>query len=660
MSDRVAAALAAICDTFVGEEQPKGNSQGDYWTRKASDLEVHSLILSLIKQVKAEDQANFKQLTDLISSPLLGLTWGGPLKPADRLTRAQRERMLHAWASSPLALLRNAYNTLRKATTLLYFGHTDASGSNNPNWRDIGYSIPDIQAGPAPAPLPLITVDRDMTLDCDVLVIGSGSGGGVVAATLAAKGQTVIVVEKGPGSQRTDFDGHEFRMMNRHYEAGALLATHDGAVTVMAGSTLGGGSSINWAGSLRTPDYVLDEWARVHYNPHFNDQTYTQHFEYVERRTGVQSDWPHNPQNAALMDAANALGWRSEKIPINMRTPDGMATDDAWAVAGTSCLGDAYGVKQGTHETFLRDAVAQGARIIAGVQIERINQQNGSVTGAEGICRVSEKGVFSIKIKAKRVVVSAGSLHTPVLLLKSGLRHPQIGRNLYLHPVVPVAAFYQNDTLPWRGPMMTTVVQEFARLDENWGFRLECPPVHPGLAASALSWSDSASFKADMLRIRQLAVHICLVRDRFGGRVTVGKKSGEPVLHYALNPYDRRHLIRAMQESIRAHAAADATEICILHNQPLRIHPSEGSIKAAQQQIARMKWSACHMGLYSAHQMGTCRMGGTRDYPVQPDGMTREVRNLYVADASLFPSASGANPMLSTQALARHVASGIS
>jgi choline dehydrogenase-like flavoprotein len=246
-------------------------------------------------------------------------------------------------------------------------------------------------------------------------------------------------------------------------------------------------------------------------------------------------------------------------------------------------------------------------------------------------------------------------------LQKSGLSHPQIGRNLYLHPVVPVAAFYPHDIAAWNGPMMTTVVQEFTRLHDNWGFRLECPPVHPGLAASTLPWESAEQYKTDMKRLRHLGVHICLVRDRFGGRVTVGKQSGEPVLHYQLHEYDKRHLVQAMQRSVEAHIAAGAERVSILHNQPLHYFPGKptDTVASFQEKIAARSWAANRMGLYSAHQMGTCRMGGTNDHPVKPNGETREIKNLYVGDASLFPSASGTNPMLTVKALAWYVGGNI-
>ena len=76
--------------------------------------------------------------------------------------------------------------------------------------------------------------------------------------------------------------------------------------------------------------------------------------------------------------------------------------------------------------------------------------------------------------------------------------------------------------------------------------------------------------------------------------------------------------------------------------------------------IPKMKWNKNRFILYSAHQMGTCRMGGRdKDHPLTPLGETREVKNLFVADASAFPRCSGVNPMLSIQALAYYIANGM-
>ncbi len=644
--NRRLSALSALCDAFIPAISKTDDPDG-YWARKPSDVQAPERILELLAGVKAEDKAQFDQLLFLISSPLLGLTWFGPLKPADRLTPSQCTDLLRHWAESPLPQLRNAFNVLRKLTALIFFGDIPTGATVNPNWKTIGYQPFNSFVQPDPAPLPVFRPQPGTTLDCDVLVIGSGAGGSIVAAELAAAGHDVLIVEKGDYAPTHAFTQQELPMLRRHFESGGLLTSQDGAVTVLAGSTLGGGTTINWAGALRTPDYVLEEWAREHDNPHFLEPAYEKGFDMVERRNSVSADFQHDIQNQLLLDAAAKLGYRAGAIPMNMRFPGNLPQDVAWKAAGFSCYGDAYGIKQGAVQTFLPDAVAHGARILPNVDIQRIIVKNGEATGAEGT---------GFRIHARRVVVAAGALHTPVLLLRSGLEHPQIGRNLYLHPVVAVGAFYQQETQPWYGPMMSVIVREFERLDCNWGVRIECPPLHPGLAAFAMGWDGGERFKADLTEISHLGVHICLTRDRFGGKVSVGKRSGQPVIHYRLNDYDKRHLLRGMLESVRLHHAAGAQRISVMHNRPAHFSPASGHLDAFLAEIQAKNWGANHFSLFSAHQMGTCRMGGGKDYPVKPNGETREVRNLFVADGSLFPSASGANPMLSIQALACWVA----
>ena len=654
-NDRRLAALTAICNTFL-PSIPRPNDPDGYWARCASDLDVPARIIALMNGAKAEDRLAFNQLLDLLASPWLGLTWLGPLRSADRLRPEQRLTLLRRWAASPLPDIRNAFNSLRKLTSLLYYGDVPAGGTSNANWKTIGYQPLNQFIQPDPAPLPTLRPMADTLLHCDVLVIGSGAGGSVVAAQLAAAGQEVLVVEKGGYALQHEFNQQEVPMLTRHFEAGGLLASQNGFITVLAGSTLGGGTTINWAASLRTTDYVLEEWATRHGNPHFLEKSYQQGFDYIEQRNSVHREFTHNPQNQALLHAAHQLGYRAENIPMNLRFPADMPPETAWQASGFSCYGDSFSIKQGAVQTFLRDAVQHGARLLPDTDVEKITIRQGMATGAEANSRRPDGTTVRVTIKAKRVVVSAGSLHTPVLLLKSGLQHPQIGRNLYLHPVAAVPAFYNRDMLPWYGPMMSVIIQEFTRLDDNWGFRIECPPIHPGLGAFALSWENGEQLKSDLAKLRRIAVHVCLVRDRFGGQVTVGKRSGQPVIHYNLQEYDRRHLVRAMQESVRLHQAAGAEEIAVLHNQPLRFYPKKEDLTEFLPQIAAKDWGINRFSLFSAHQMGTCRMGGQSGDPVQPNGETREVRNLFVADASLFPSASGTNPMLSIQALAYHVA----
>ena len=107
------------------------------------------------------------------------------------------------------------------------------------------------------------------TYDCDVLVLGSGAGGGGLAGVMAAAGFDVLILENGPYYYGRDFTQRETDMMGPLYDARGTLGTHDGSVGILAGSCLGGGTTVNWAGAFRTLDYVLNEWAHEHQAPHF-------------------------------------------------------------------------------------------------------------------------------------------------------------------------------------------------------------------------------------------------------------------------------------------------------------------------------------------------------------------------------------------------------
>src|SRR5262249_11038391 len=108
-------------------------------------------------------------------------------------------------------------------------------------------------------PIELLSVD-DRPISCDVLVVGSGAGGGVAAAELARAGSRVLVGERGARFTAHDFDGRELMAQQRLYERQGALTSTDGSVLLLAGSTLGGGTAVSWAGGLRTPAEVLEEW----------------------------------------------------------------------------------------------------------------------------------------------------------------------------------------------------------------------------------------------------------------------------------------------------------------------------------------------------------------------------------------------------------------
>ncbi len=660
LNDKQKQILKIICDTFTEDLTNVKNDKNQPLLHQNMPNLIDSILFSL-ESLPIAKQNEFKQLLDLMGSFYLGLTWFGPLKSFDKLSPNKRIDLLISWSKSMISPLRNAFNSLRKLVTLCYYSAVNENGIN-PQWEKIKYPNPPRKEILKPYKTDgLITkkVQKDTRLTCDVVIIGSGAGGGVVAATLAAKGLEVIILEKGEYITEEQMSRRELEMTQKTIDRRGALASEDGSTTILAGSCVGGGTTINWSASFRTPDFILEEWAKEHDNPQFLDNDYKKCFEHIEKRAHISTQYSiHDSQNQKLVDACKKAGYSVNTIARNVRGPvDENQMETYWKMQGYANFGDAWGYKQGTMKTFLQDASDNGALLYANTRVEKVIHKNGKVEGVLAFQKDNNQ-LHKIDIQCKKVVVSAGAIHSPAILKRSGLQHKEIGNHLYLHPVNAVAAEYDETINGWYGPLMTAVCDEFKRLDGNFGYVIETPPLHSGFIALATPWQNAHKLHEDMKNISKTAAFLVLTRDKFGGKIKLSKE-GRALVHYKLNPYDRKHLIHGIKECVKLHHLAGATKIRLLHNQMYEWN-NDINIHSFINNIDKINWNANHFTLFSAHQMGTCRMGGRdKDHPLKPNGETREVKNLYVADASAFPRCSGVNPMLSIQALSYYIAKGI-
>lgn len=106
------------------------------------------------------------------------------------------------------------------------------------------------------------TLNGEAVVKVDVVVVGSGCGGGVVAHQLVEAGFTVLVLEKGGFYQTDDFaKWKECDAFANAFDKGGLCTSEDGSIVVLAGSCVGGGSTINWSASFVPPKHVLEDWS---------------------------------------------------------------------------------------------------------------------------------------------------------------------------------------------------------------------------------------------------------------------------------------------------------------------------------------------------------------------------------------------------------------
>ena len=372
-----------------------------------------------------------------------------------------------------------------------------------------------------------------------------------------------------------------------------------------------------------------------------------------------------------ILDGAAALGWESAATERN-------------AGPCTACGGCGFGCRAGAKRSGLRAHLARahaaGARILDGAMVEQVERQGqpGWATGVHGTLRDADGNPGRpFRVRARTVVLAAGALRTPLLLTASGVTHPELGQNLHLHPAVVVAARMPNRVETWLGPLQAARSLEFAQPGPasedgigpaHGGFFIETGPAHPGLASSALPW-DGGQAGRNLMRTFPFIVPLgAALRDTTGGRVH-WSRARRPRVDYQLADADRRTVARAKVELSRLGRAAGALELLTAGTPSDRIdleRTSDAEWDAFLRRRASADYGPNRVFVFSAHQMGTARAGGNpRASVCDPEGRVRSdqtwapIGGLYVADTSLFPSASGVNPMLTVMALAERTARAI-
>ncbi|HZC64950.1 MAG TPA: GMC family oxidoreductase, partial [Candidatus Dormibacteraeota bacterium] len=562
-----------------------------------------------------------------------------------------RRRVLLNWADSALAQRRGAFQALRKVIGYLYVMLPGQNGAASPVWPKFGYPGPlGVQKAGAPKPLRVEVVNRDLDLSADVCIVGSGAGGGTAAAVLAAAGKDVIVFEAGGYYDDADFDGAELAGFDRLYLDHGFAATTDHSVGLLAGACVGGGTVVNYCTSFRTPDQIRSEWAAAGI-PWFAGDEYTHSLDAVCARLSVNQQ--HNrlsTREAVFQRGLKSLGWHVEAMPRNV------TGCDQGKVCGYCGYGCAIGAKQSTAKTWLLDAQKSGARIYADTFVSRVRIENGKATGVEG----RTKNGHRVSVKCKAVVAACGAIHTPALMLRSGLRNAHIGKHLHLHPVSNVCGIFREEIRPWEGTMQAVYSDEHCRMTGNFGVKYETTALQPVIATAVLPWREPRQYRTLLAELpRTMGVGV-LLRDRDGGSVTVDR-TGWPVVRYALSHFDRNHLRKGFAGAAQILEAAGARRIYSPHARLCSYEPGQrGSFKTFVHDMDRAGWSSGQLALFSFHIMGSARMGNSAKNSVtNPDGECWEAGNLLVLDGSAFPSASGVNPMITIEAIAHRNAAAL-
>ncbi len=486
----------------------------------------------------------------------------------------------------------------------------------------------------------------DIHLTADAVVVGSGAGGAITAYELASKGKNVVVLEAGPYVPSEKFSEMMAVAMGTLYQDHGGQANASGDITVLQGACVGGSTVVNAALCFRTPDYYLKLWGKEFGLTNLTTPVLTPYFEKIERNLSIK---PNTKQETSV--GAERINQGLKKLGL----PPGIAKRNVknCGLTGFCFAGCKPDRKQSMLVTYLPWAAAKGARIYSDTRVTQVVAENGMAKGVVGEIIDPASGVkkADIRVDAPVVVLAAGPVQTPVLLLRSNVANSsgQVGKNFACHPTMSLTAEFDDKVDDFHGATHSLYMDKYTLPDEG-GYLLLNAVQDPVEASFQVEPGTGKPYVSYMSRYRNTIRLITLIHDKNVGEVTW--KDGVKSIKYDVDDHDFEAMKAGLKTNARVLFAAGASRIHIPTSQKLSIE-NEGQIDAV---IDGLKNEPARYRYTSFHPQGTCRMGADpAKSVVNPYGETHDVKNLYIADASLLPTSIGYNPSETVYALASYI-----
>lgn len=488
-------------------------------------------------------------------------------------------------------------------------------------------------------------LEADLDLDADVAVVGTGSGGGVTAEILSQAGLKVVLLEEGMLKSSDQFNMVEREGLTDLYQEGAMRNTQDGAILIAQGRNVGGGTTVNWCSTFRTPPQTLKYWEAECGVEGLGEKELAPYFEQMEARLNVAKWMAANPNNEVLKRGAEALDLHWDHIPRNVSGCINIG------YCGVGCPMDA---KKSMLVTTIPEALNKGASLVYRVRVDRLGVQGDKVTGIDGAA-LTDNGRqatgYRVRVNARHTVLAGGAINTPGMLLRSGVPDPQnrIGKRTFLHPVVVSIAHFEGAIDPYYGAPQSIYSDAFTwadGIDGRMGYKVEVLPLLPGTFASLVGGHGQKLFE-EVRNLSHTNALMSFLRDGFhdesqGGSVELGA-GGTPVLDYPMNDYFFDGARRAYTSMMEIQLAAGALEVRPVHSDCEWVSTSQDISRT----IDALDMAPEKIGLSSAHVMGGCAMGSDDSAVTDSRGRFRFLEQLSIHDGSLFPTGLGTNPQMS-------------
>jgi choline dehydrogenase-like flavoprotein len=465
----------------------------------------------------------------------------------------------------------------------------------------------------------------------DVCVIGSGAGGSIIAYEAAKRGLSTLIVERGPYVRGKEMNHNEFDMLTRLYKDSALQFTTSLDLFISQGSCVGGSTVLANGVILRPDPAVLESWKNL--GAVFDTAELEVSYDRTEKAIGAVDPNPKNVCSTTrlFMEGAHKLGLS----PKWMKKALG-----ACVGCGHCNIGCMYDHKRSALTTYIPWAEEKGARVLADTTVQRIQHKGGRAGTIEATTGPDRE---SLLIDARIVVIAAGAIGSSTVLQKSGITK-NVGTRLSFNAGSMVIAEFEDTIDAFDGDQMTAYLQ-------GDGFLIE--PTHYPVMTAALTTPGWGSDHAKLMKnFRKLAYAGALVGTEAAGRVVQSPFFGHEETRYQVTDGDLARLKRGLEMISRVFFAAGAKKI-ILPTHKLTTLDSVADLP----RIAGAFHVAKEICFGTSHPMGGNPLS---DDPklgvVNRHFAVHDFDNLFVCDASIFPSALGVNPIATIMAFADYAA----
>ena len=516
-----------------------------------------------------------------------------------------------------------------------------------------------------------------MKLSFDIAIIGSGAAGGVLASTLSEKtNKKICLIEKGGYYVGSTFDQEELKARHLFADRGTR-GCKDGSIAVRGGECVGGGTTVNVALCFDPIQSVWNRWKNQYGIDHYSFDLSSNDYgisglnmltslQHVRERINVHEprDKMVNDNNKLFAKGCESEGVSFKKFELNMKDCIG---------CGFCTLGCAYDRKMGTMITYIHDAIQKGVQVIHNCSIDKIliSGKNGSKTATKidgKIVPADSKSLPNvypsgpISISAKLIILSAGAIESPSLLMRSGHPDPAqtLGRGLIIHPSLPIIGVQNKRIVNYRGITGSMYSNHFYN---SHGFYYECLFGHPIYAAGMIPGFGSSHFDLMKQYEKINGFGVMLVdTPSHQNRVLWNRYKRKSEILYRLSESDKHRLRIAATKGVEIMFGTGAKEVML---------PSEeiiGSLsrphfhdKEQATYCNELKFLPHQTSITSAHCQATVSMGEDHKMGILNSRCeSKYVKNLIVCDSSSFPDSCGANPMVSIMTMARYQGTRIS